>query len=213
METGKTIREMRTRAGMSQDDLAARVYVSRQTISSWENGKTYPDLQSLLILSEAFGASIDEIVKGDVAIMEKAVERNIRTIKYLGLAMAVFLVVILGALAWFVVQVVSWGWTIQQTLPTLVLAAVSYGAAMMAAKWAECLRRDEDLATYSEVVSFVKGEAVERNPERRRAEQMAPARWVTAIKAVGTVLLIIMVALAVLKVAWGIDVFGMVLGS
>ena len=38
MEVGGRIRELRTERGMSQDDLAARVYVSRQTISSWENG-------------------------------------------------------------------------------------------------------------------------------------------------------------------------------
>ncbi|MFR2951163.1 MAG: helix-turn-helix transcriptional regulator [Collinsella intestinalis] len=42
MEVGGRIRELRAAAGMSQDDLAARVYVSRQTISSWENGKTTP---------------------------------------------------------------------------------------------------------------------------------------------------------------------------
>ena len=52
MEIGGRIRELRAVHGMSQDDLAARVYVSRQTISSWENGKTYPDVQSLLLLSE-----------------------------------------------------------------------------------------------------------------------------------------------------------------
>ena len=51
---GGRIRELRAAHGMSQDDLAARVYVSRQTISSWENGKTYPDVQSLLLLSEIF---------------------------------------------------------------------------------------------------------------------------------------------------------------
>ena len=63
MEIGGRIRELRTAHGMSQDDLAARVYVSRQTISSWENGKTYPDVQSLLLLSEIFGASVDSLIK------------------------------------------------------------------------------------------------------------------------------------------------------
>ena len=62
MEVGGKIRELRTERGMSQDDLAARVYVSRQTISSWENGKTYPDVQSLLLLSEIFGASVDSLI-------------------------------------------------------------------------------------------------------------------------------------------------------
>ena len=52
MQIGARIRDHRTQAGMSQDDLAMRVYVSRQTISSWENDKTYPDVQSLLLLSD-----------------------------------------------------------------------------------------------------------------------------------------------------------------
>lgn len=49
MEIGSQIREDRARLSLSQDALAERVYVSRQTISSWENDKTYPDVQSLLL--------------------------------------------------------------------------------------------------------------------------------------------------------------------
>ena len=41
--------------GWSQDDLAEKAYVSRQTISNWENNKSYPDLQSLLLLGSLFG--------------------------------------------------------------------------------------------------------------------------------------------------------------
>lgn len=63
MEIGNRIREHRAVLAMSQDDLAARVYVSRQTISSWENGKTYPDVQSLLLLSEIFGATVDSLIR------------------------------------------------------------------------------------------------------------------------------------------------------
>ena len=78
MEIGGRIRELRAAAGMSQDDLAARVYVSRQTISSWENGKTYPDVQSLLLLSQVFGTTIDELVRGDVNTMKETVEKDAR---------------------------------------------------------------------------------------------------------------------------------------
>ena len=83
MEIGRRIRELRTAHGMSQDDLAARVYVSRQTISSWENGKTYPDVQSLLLLSEIFGASVDSLIKGDVEAMNETIDRDIETMKRL----------------------------------------------------------------------------------------------------------------------------------
>lgn len=64
MEVGKRIRDERTGAGMSQDDLAARVYVSRQTISSWELGQSYPDFQRLVLLSDYYEMSLDELVRG-----------------------------------------------------------------------------------------------------------------------------------------------------
>lgn len=51
MELGNRIKQHRTAHGWSQDDLAEKAYVSRQTISKWENDKSYPDLQSLLLLA------------------------------------------------------------------------------------------------------------------------------------------------------------------
>lgn len=62
MEIGNRIKSLRARAGMSQEDLAGRIYVSRQTISSWENDKTYPDVQSLLLLSEIFDVAVDSLI-------------------------------------------------------------------------------------------------------------------------------------------------------
>ena len=61
MELGSRIKEHRAELKLSQDELAGRIYVSRQTISSWENDKTYPDVQSLLLLANVFGTTIDEL--------------------------------------------------------------------------------------------------------------------------------------------------------
>ena len=69
MELGKRLKEYRARAGMTQDELAEKLFVSRQTISSWENDKSYPDIHSLLMLGEVFGVSLDTLVKGDIEIM------------------------------------------------------------------------------------------------------------------------------------------------
>ena len=84
MQIGARIRDHRTQAGMSQDDLAMRVYVSRQTISSWENDKTYPDVQSLLLLSEIFDTSIDDLIKGDVETMTSTLDSDATTMKLPG---------------------------------------------------------------------------------------------------------------------------------
>lgn len=76
MELGNRIKQHRTAHGWSQDDLAEKVYVSRQTISNWENDKSYPDLQSLLLLGSLFGLSLDQLVKGDIEIMQKAINQQ-----------------------------------------------------------------------------------------------------------------------------------------
>ena len=58
MELGSQIKKYRNELSLSQDALAEKLYVSRQTISNWENDKSYPDVKSLLLLSEVFKTSI-----------------------------------------------------------------------------------------------------------------------------------------------------------
>ena len=57
MEIGEQIKKYRTEMGLSQDRLAEKIFVSRQTISNWENNKNYPDVKSLLLLSCLFNVS------------------------------------------------------------------------------------------------------------------------------------------------------------
>ena len=71
MELGNQIREFRKAMHLSQDELAEKVLVARQTISNWENGKNFPDIQSLLLLSELFQITLDQLVKGDIAVTKE----------------------------------------------------------------------------------------------------------------------------------------------
>lgn len=188
MELGQRIRTHRAAAGMSQDDLAARVYVSRQTISSWENDKTYPDVQSLLLLSEIFNTSIDDLIKGDVETMTSTLDSDVTTMKRLGLAMTGFLMLMLLALIWLSVQLAAWDWPSAQTLPTAVLSLVLWGIAMFAAVWAERIKKSHDLITYQEILAFWHGEPVDRDTPRGRRMRLIPT-WMKAIRAVGLTLL------------------------
>lgn len=74
MELGTQIRKYRTEQGLSQEELAERIFVSRQSVSNWENGKTYPDIKSLLMLGEVFGVSLDKLVKGDIEKMKQEID-------------------------------------------------------------------------------------------------------------------------------------------
>ena len=73
MEIGKQIRKYRTAQKWSQDDLADRIYVTRQTVSNWENDRNYPDIRSLVLLSTVFGISLDILVKGDLDEMKEQI--------------------------------------------------------------------------------------------------------------------------------------------
>ena len=81
MELPEQLKANRERLGLSQEDVAHAIFVSRQTMSSWERGKTYPDVQSLLLLSQLFGVSIDELVKGDVVAMKEMISRDALAMK------------------------------------------------------------------------------------------------------------------------------------
>ncbi len=70
MEIGKKLKEARARTGLSQEAIAEAVHVSRQTISNWENEKTYPDILSLIQLSDLYQVSLDELLKGDSKMIE-----------------------------------------------------------------------------------------------------------------------------------------------
>ena len=62
METKDIILELRNRAGMSQEELAEKVYVTRQAVSRWENGETIPNTDTLKLLSKLFDVSINTLL-------------------------------------------------------------------------------------------------------------------------------------------------------
>ncbi len=62
MQLGNNIRHFRKQSGLSQEQLAERVQVTRQTISNWELGETSPNPEQLALLSDALGRSIDELM-------------------------------------------------------------------------------------------------------------------------------------------------------
>lgn len=77
MEIGKQIKEHRKRMEWTQKGLAAKLNVSDKTISSWETGRTYPELSLLVELSELFNTSLDELLKGDEEVV-KRIDKDVK---------------------------------------------------------------------------------------------------------------------------------------
>lgn len=62
METKNIIFDLRTKSGLSQDELAQKVFVTRQAVSRWENGDTVPNTETLKLLSKMFDVSINTLL-------------------------------------------------------------------------------------------------------------------------------------------------------
>ena len=70
MEIGQKLKDARVASGLTQEGAAEKINVSRQTISNWENEKTYPDIISVIKLSDIYSISLDDLLKGDKKMME-----------------------------------------------------------------------------------------------------------------------------------------------
>lgn len=70
MKIGEKLKQARLNKKMTQEEVADKLYVSRQSISNWENNKTYPDIGNVLALSDLYGISLDELLKGSDNFMK-----------------------------------------------------------------------------------------------------------------------------------------------
>lgn len=74
MEIGTKIKNARTRAGLTQETVAEALGVSRQTISNWENGKFYPDIISIIKMSDLYSVSLDHLLKEEPEVKQTYME-------------------------------------------------------------------------------------------------------------------------------------------
>ena len=159
MELGKQIKKHRQEVQLSQEELAERVYVSRQTISNWENDKSYPDVNSLVLLSEIFQISLDNLIKGDIEVMKDVIQKEeiekmnrygkIYTILLIATAVsAVPLFMLLGGWA-----LIPWG--------------IIWGISMYFAFMLEKIKKDNDVQTYKEIVAFSEGQLLDDIQKQR----------------------------------------------
>lgn len=103
VDIGSILKNAREGKGFTQEQIAEKLDVSRQTVSNWENSRSYPDIMKVIELSDIYSVSLDELIKGDEKIMNhlenttNTVKRKARLIKTLELStyFAVWLVGIL----------------------------------------------------------------------------------------------------------------------
>lgn len=159
MELGKQIKKYRNEFSLSQDALAEKIYVSRQTISNWENEKSYPDVNSLVLLSEVFGTSVDNLIKGDVELMKEQVKKEDRIeFERLGQVFGIlFILAVISPipLAHFLGYFGIGLW--------IVLMAVTFYFAILV----ERKKKQFDIQTYREIIAFTEGTGLDEISKAR----------------------------------------------
>ena len=189
MELGQQIKKYRNELSLSQDALAEKVYVSRQTISNWENDKSYPDVNSLVLLSEVFNTSIDNLIKGDVEVMKEQVrsedkkefEKLSQVFAIMFFAVMITPIPLAHFLNYFGIAI----WVI-------LMAATLYVAIMVEKK-----KRQFDIQTYREIIAFTEGERLDEIAKARE-EGKRPYQKVLLAFGAGIVTLVIAIAFGML---------------
>lgn len=171
MDISNQIRRHRTERGLSQEELARRLYVSRNTISNWECGRTYPDAQSLMLMSALFDVSIDSLVKGDLPEMREMVESweahamlALEWVVWVGVGLLI-LVMVVGSRLWGPIVLLA-------TLPFALLLTMVDAAL-------ESWQEEHDIYAYREALDLARG----KDPGRGR--RGAWTRFVAAFRALG----------------------------
>lgn len=198
MEIAAQIRKHRTESGLSQKDMADKIFVTRQTVSNWENGKSYPDIQSLLLLSQLFGVSVDQLIKGDLETMkqeisQEAVDSFNRESRIFAVMCIVSAVTFIPAAALALARDQWWA---------IALWVIMYAVTMYEAFQVEKLKKNQNLHTYREIVAYSEGRSLE---ELEAAEERGKRPYQAVFKVLaGAAVGVLLAALAI----WVAGFFG-----
>lgn len=159
MELNKQIKKHRAEMNLSQEELAEKLYVTRQTISNWETGKNYPDIHSLLLMSTLFDVSLDQLIKGDVEIMKEEIKtEDIKMFDRYGKIFTGLLLLSIVSIAPLVYFLRLFG---------ALIAAVLYIITIYYSIKIEKLKKDNDIQTYKEIIAFSNGEHLDEINRQR----------------------------------------------
>ena len=114
----KNIKRLRMLQNMSQEELAQKLFVSRQAVSSWENNRTQPDLDMIQKIAELFGVEVEELLYGEKR--NTKLEESVRTSKTLFMVFSILGSLFVGA-GVIILMVALW-----DKFPNIMKATVSF---------------------------------------------------------------------------------------
>lgn len=183
MEIGKQIKKYRTEMELSQDGLAEKIFVSRQTISNWENNKNYPDVKSLLLLSSLFNVSLDILIKGDLEEMKEEIKKeDIDVYKH---DSNIFSILMLGTILLPIPLVRFMGYAGFGIFLGVFIGSIYYAIRV------EKHKKNFNIQTYREIITFLDGKNMD---ELEKNQEYGKRIYQKILLAIGYLLVTVVVA-------------------
>lgn len=149
MDIGLQIKKFREQQKISQEELALKIFVSRQTISNWETNKSCPDVKSLIALSNIFNVSLDNFIKEDIKEMREIVEKA--TIKKFNVISIVFLIELI------IVTISAYPLFRIDGYIGIIIWLCLFAITLYTASKIEKFKKNYDIQTYKEILAFIDG--------------------------------------------------------
>ena len=185
IDIGSKIKTLRLSKSMTQEQLAKALHVSAQAVSKWENGKSYPDIHSLLLLSALFDVSLDQLIKGDLETMKQEV--SAADVKAMNRD-AIIYTILLAATIILPVPLIKW-FGLYGLTPELLL----WGSAMYFARRLERIKKANNVQSYREILAFSEGKRLDEIEQKVEAGKRPYQKVLLALLTAGITLLVGMV--------------------
>ena len=185
IDIGSKIKTLRLSKSMTQEQLAKALHVSAQAVSKWENGKSYPDIHSLLLLSALFDVSLDQLIKGDLETMKQEV--NAADVKAMNRDAIIFSI-LLAATIILPVPLLKW-FDLYGLIPELLI----WGAAMYFALRLERIKKANNVQSYREILAFSEGRKLDEIEQKVEAGKRPYQKLLLVLLTAGITLLVGMV--------------------
>ncbi len=184
MDIGNKIKEYRIRCNLNQEELANKLFVSRQTVSNWENNKFYPDIKSIVLLCNIFNVSIQDFIEGDLEEMKKVVNKSdMKAFNIISWLFTIELIIMIisayplskyagriGCIIWFIFMIIT----------------------MATATIIEVYKKKYDIQTYKEIIAFCESKTLNRDDKNQEIGKRPYQKILLAIIS-GIIALLVMI--------------------
>lgn len=182
MQIGNQIKKYRQNLNLSQEELADKIFVTRQTISNWENDKNYPDIKSISLLCNLFDVSLDQFIEGDIEEMKKIIsEKEMNDFNRISIVFTIEMLIMLLS-AYPLLKLFN--------IAGVIIWAIIFIITMITALKIEQLKKNYNIRTYKEIVAFTEGKTLSKT---ETIEEKAKRPYQQILLAIGSGIIAVIV--------------------